>query len=222
MKESTFRVHVDQFDVADCLRSLGLDVGILLDAVRAGYHAWDSCTGLDPKMFPGQAMWAVTVRRLRQLLVPKGWSCCDDGNYPLVLSPTREVAVSVATGNEGTGLKNSMPTTQSPKGPRTIDAVVVNNAQLGLELPFPDGYQPRERGVDENPTYTTWLLLIHRVGDGAEIRAELSHPLSFDENQHVAGWRERIILPTVEFEPDGFELDQDEESDIEISVRRRV
>lgn len=207
-------LYTDVFDVERRLRSLGLTTEILLDSVRAGLDGRLSCTELDPPMFPGQTMWAHTLRRLRQRTTLHNWTPNDDGNYSVALSPDKLIAVAVSTGNENTGHPTTMPTTMSRKGPRTAEVVAAN--QLILDLRLPGEASPVIAGSQQRET---WLLLIHM--DDSEVRAELSLPLTIDEFDFVSGWRERIILPSVEFGPSEIDLPVDDSPDIDIAVRRR-
>ena len=215
MNQSPAIVRFDQFDVANRLNSLGLAEDVLKDAIRAGYMAWDSCTELDPRMFPGLSMWAVTVRRLRQLLLVHGWTYSDEDNFPLTVSPDQNIAICVATGDKFTGDENNTPSTQSQKGPKSVHVVAVNTAQLQLDLSV-----PKNETLIQEYSCTTWLLLLHRTD--TTVFCELSHPISMDEYQRVAGWQERLVLSPVEFEPDIFEITEDDSPDIDIDIRRRV
>jgi hypothetical protein len=207
-------LYTEVFDVERRLRSLGLTTEILLDSVRAGLQGRLSCTELDPPMFPGQTMWAHTLRRLRQRTTLHNWTPNDDGNYSVALSPDGLIAIAVSTGNENTGRPSAMPTTMSPKGPRTADVVAAN--QLVLDLRIPGDITPVTKSTQQRET---WLLLIHM--DDSEVRAELSFPLTINEYDFVTGWRERIILPSVDFNPAEIDLPVDDSPDIDIAVRRR-
>jgi hypothetical protein len=102
----------------------------------------------------------------------------------------------------------------SPKGPRTADVVAAN--QLVLDLRIPGDITPVTKSTQQRET---WLLLIHM--DDSEVRAELSFPLTINEYDFVTGWRERIILPSVDFNPAEIDLPVDDSPDIDIAVRRR-
>jgi hypothetical protein len=212
-------VHSEPIGVARRLRELGLTADVLLNAVAASYQAWSNCTDLDPKMYPGITMWATAVRHLRMGLLPR-WKANDEGNFPLTVSPDGSVAISVATADEATGFADKTPATQSSKGPRTMEAVAANNAQMGFELTFPDGWIPPMYDAAKFGDCATWLLLIHR--DETVVRAELSHPLSFDEYKRVSGWKERIILPTIDLTPLRDVETDDQQQMIEVPVQRRA
>ncbi len=212
-------VHSDSIAIARRLRELGLSADVLLNAVTASYQAWSNCTELDPRMYPGLTMWAMAIRHLRMGLLPQ-WKANDEGNFPLTVSPDGSVAISVATADEATGIVGQTPATQSSKGPRTMEAVAANNAQLGFELTFPDGWMPPMYDATKFGDCATWLLLIHR-GETV-VRSELSHPLGFDEYKRVSGWKERIILPTIDIAPLRDVETDDLQQEIEVPVQRRA
>ena len=105
----------------------------------------------------------------------------------------------------------------SPKGPRTVEAVAANQLCLDLRMPAdePSPIQDSDSHLRE-----TWLLLIHL--DNAEVRSELSLPSSLDADDRVTGWRERILLPAIDFNPDQIDRPVDDNPDIDIDVRRRA
>lgn len=161
-------------------------------------------------------MWAVTVRRLRQGLIPKGWSFSETGNYSRTISSDGGLVIVVATGDEATGLRDGTPTTQSRKGPRTLEVIATNANQLDLPFEWPEDVEP----TNNNSEAMTWIMLSHWSADS--VRAELSRPISYDDALRVSGWYERIILPPVEIQPDdAFEFGPDEAPDVDVVVRRR-
>jgi len=212
-------IHSDPIAAARRLQDLDLTAGVLLNAVTASYQARSNCTELDPKMFPGLTMWATAIRHLRMGLLPR-WTVNDEGNYPLTVSPDGSVAISVATADEATGVANRSPATQSSKGPRTMEAVAANNAQLGFELVYPDGWALPAYDGGRFGDCATWLLLIHC--DETTVRAELSLPLGVDEFRRVSGWKERILLPNIDIDPLRDVESDDRQQPIEVPVQRRA
>jgi hypothetical protein len=214
-------VHSAPFAVARRLRELDLALtpDILLNSGTTAYQAWSLCTDLDPKMFAGLSFWAVAIRTLRMGLLPKKWQAKDDGNYSLTVSPSGLVAITVATGDENTGLRDRMPTTQSSKGPRTMEAVAANNIQMGFQLTFPDGWTPPLYDPSRFGDCTTWLLLLYH--DNTTVRAELSHPLGFDENKRVSGWKERLLLPSIDVGPREEIKVEERQQPIDVPVKRK-
>ena len=206
----------DLFAVSRRLAELGIEFSALVEALRAGCIARQSCTDLDPRMFPGSTMWAHTVRQLRLGLIPLGWDFSEAGNFSRTISPDKSRVIVVATGDEATGLPEQMPTTQSRKGPRTIEVVATNAGQLSLDFKWPEDI-PQSAETKEG---TTWLLLVHFAGD--KVRGELARPVCVDDALRVSGWHERIILPVAEAEPEEmFDFGSDDSPDIDVEVRRR-
>ena len=191
------QIWFEPHDVDSALRRLRLTRNIPLDAIAAGYLARSSCTGNDAPFFPALAQWAGTLRALRERLIPEGWSKCNDGNYCVVVDPDGRYAIAVATGCSNTGLAESgtIPTTKSPKGPNTLNAVYWNAELIG-DL-FPETL-PRPVVAESEP-HVTWLLLFHTAED--ELRAELSLPASMGYDGYIDAWKERIMLPATPLDP---------------------
>jgi hypothetical protein len=211
-------VHQEAGDVRQRLAELGLEEQPLRDAVRRGQLAFISCTANHPPQFPGMSAWAETVRALREYVIPLSWQRSNDNNYALAVDPDGQVAIAVATGNDGTGRPEATPSTNARKGPSTLEAIAVNQLQFGFM-----GDSPVRR-AHASPHATnhrmTWVLLIHRALD--EVRCELSLPSSIGEDGHIDAWRERILLGSVPFDTDFAEVVAPPQPDITIDVRRRA
>src|SRR2546426_11191435 len=108
------KVHVDAAR-GSRLQELGLDQEVLQNAVKAGELERSRCTNNDPRVFPGQVAWARTTRALRENLNPLGWQRGDEGNLPVVVNPKGDVAITVSSGDDGTGLVDRSPQTRNPK-----------------------------------------------------------------------------------------------------------
>jgi hypothetical protein len=192
-------IRTDADDVDSRLAELGLSRAVLEEPVAQGVMARSECTPNDPPLFPGISVWARTVRSLREKLIPVpfGWSRCDEGNYPLCVSPDGKLAIAVATGDENTGNPNVMPMTKSPKGPRTQNAISVNqyNGQGNLFETLPE-FDPE---VLLNKDRVTWILLQHFDQVRREVRFELSLPTSY--SGRIDGWSERIIFGAISTDP---------------------
>lgn len=160
-----------------------------------GLAAWASCTAHHPPLYPGFAAWAETVKALRDQLVLRGWKHCDAGTLSLVVNANDTIAIAVATGNEHTGDQEHEPCTKSGKGPRTEEAVVVNQLQLFPEMSAvlaQISFQPAR-------ARKTWWLLVHRDMASEELKCELSHPINMADDGKIDGWAERIILRSTPF-----------------------
>lgn len=216
------RVLHQPVEVQSRLAELGLDPEALTQVIKRGYVAFTMCTPNDPPLFPGFAAWAQTVRALREYLLPQGWRRCDENNYSLVINPTKDMAIAVATGDDGTGRVDATPTTKSSKGPSTAEAVVANKAQLTFEFELPETATADDDSEEPADERMTWLLLVHR-GEG-EVRSELSLPRSMGSDGRIDSWEERIVLGSMPIDP--AEIDITPPSpvmpDIEVDVKRRA
>ena len=156
-----------------------------------------------PPLLPGFLAWGETVRALREQLIPLGWERSDKGNLSLVLNQTGNLAIAVSTGDERTGNIDEEPCTKSSKGPRTVDAVSMNQLLLFPEIPgFPVSFE----GMDQR---STWWLLIHRDVKASEVRCELSSPINMSADGRIDGWAERIILEPIPFDGDFADISED-------------
>lgn len=212
--------HFQPHAVDDRLSQLGLKAERLGETVRRGYVAFISCTPNDPPLFPGFSAWAMMVRGLREYLLPEGWERSDENNYSLVINGTGTVAIAVATGDAATGRADEQPTTKSSKGPSTAEAVTSN--QLTLDLIFPPVNLPQAARPSAQDQRTTWILLVHR--SQGEVRCELSLPTSMGPDGRVDGWQERIILGSIQTDPDVLEVappTPPQQPDIDVAVKRR-
>lgn len=213
-------VYVEADEVFDRLQSLGLEHKTLTNIVRRGQYAHAACTANDPPLYPGFTAWAQMVRASREYLLPKGWSRSNENNYCLVIDPKGEIAIAIATGDEGTCQQHANPTTKSSKGPRTADVVVANQHQLALPFDCPP---IPELAIEEQDEHRmTWILLVHRGADG--VRSELSLPLSINKDGYIDAWRERILLGVLPNDPglDDIKPSPSDQPDITIDVKRRA
>ena len=209
-------VCVQTEEVQERLAALGVSQEALCGAVSRGYLAFANCTENHPRMFPAIAAWAETVAAVRENLAPLGWTRSELKNYSRAIDAAGRVAIAVAAGNEETGHAEGSPSTKTAKGARTVEAVVINQAQLLLfEDPAPAA--EAAEGLDER---VTWLLLMHRARN--EVRCELSLPVAIGPDMRVSQWRERIILGSVSLDGEPEEIRLPELSDIDVEVRRRL
>lgn len=188
----------------------GLTKEILIEVIKRSEIARDSCTKNDPPSTPGYNAWSTTVRALRDLLVPQGWERNDDQNYSTVISPAKDIAIAVATGNDATGDETREPNTKYPRGAATQAAVDENKLLYSLFAPTPEEEAEAKRA--------TWILLKKRVDDTAY--AELSLPASMTKDGFVEEWDTRIILDPILIDPSVI-LDDDLTDDIDIPVIRK-
>lgn len=212
-------VRQEPGDARSRLAELGLEEEPLRDAVRRGQLAFLNCTANHPPPFPGMSAWAETVCALREYLIPAGWQRSNDNNYALSVDPAGQVAIAVATGNDGTGRAEATPSTNARKGPSTSDAIAANQLRFSfMDQPA----TPRGTPVAAGGGRATWILLIHRAA--AEVRCELSLPISIGEDGHIDAWRERILLGSIPLDGDQAEAipTRPPLPDIDVSIRRRA
>jgi hypothetical protein len=197
-------LYAQPFEVRNRLSELGLTEEILMQALERGFAEFAVCTGHHPPSFPGLMQWGETVKILRDLLVPLGWQCSNEGNLPFTVNKANTVAIAVATGDEATGKPDETPCTRSKKGPRTKLAVFANARQLVL---FPIDVRPEDLAKIKSEGHRmTWLLLLHRDEKDRVVRAEFSRPTRMSDDQHVDGWIERIFLNPLPFDGDALQI----------------
>lgn len=198
------------------LARFGLTVQVFHDAVEAGYLARISRTDNDAPNAAGTYQWNETLRMLREHLAVRGWERSNEGGFPTVIRPQRDVAFCVSSGDQNTGIAARTPSTKNHKGPCTAERVG-SNAQLFL---FPDMESTVQ--FDDNPI-ATWFLLFYT--DEREIRSELSLPIFMDSGQ-ISDWRERIILPAIPRDEGGDGITRpvkpDFGPDVDIEIRRKA
>lgn len=204
----------DRLRILTRLAALDLDEALLREAIDIGYQHAATCTSHDPPNLPGILAWAKPIRHLRDTLTPRGWGADDTRNYSTVVHPSGGFAVAVAAGTAATGRPDGRPTTRTPKGPATEEAV--NRNQLSLAELSPSSFDSPPTQVELRQT---WLLLHHADAGAEEIRLELSLP-DVIVGGYVTGWRERLVIEplaqsiTVEIE--------DDVEEITVDVRRRA
>lgn len=193
------------------LATLDLDQHVLIDSlVQANLYS-ARLTSHHPLLYRYGVLTGETVAALRDFLVPRGWEVRNEGNYELVFNPQLNMSVAVASGNEGTGNRLSIPSNKSEKGPRTAKAIKDNQT---ADL-FPETIPVTPGGI---AVADTWILLHHRCR--SEIRLELSRPNGFDDTERfVTGWSERILLGAIALDndPTPMPMPQLPEDDIFIS-----
>jgi hypothetical protein len=204
------QIRLDEQDVTEALAEMGLSYEILSEAIMNGEMARDNCTANDAPGAPGYFAWNGTVRALREILLPRGWTRDDGGGYSRVVNAESTIAIAVVTGDEGTGRPDAIPSSKYAKGPATEAAVNVNQGLL-FDAQI-------TRGIRGLPSWITWMLIRRRTADGM-VYAELSLPYSMDAGK-VDSWQVRIILRNIETDPN---LASDDVPDalIDVPVRRR-
>lgn len=201
--------------IASRLEQLGLNEQVLHEAIWQGHLHRARLTENHPANFHGLVMWGDSVAALRDQTRPMGWIRKDVGSYALTEHEDLGLAITVASGDESTGVWYLQPTNRSKKGRNTVEAVEANQQlQLFDLLPI-----EQQGGVDDNQT---WVLLHHTDYQLGEIRMELSRPTAIGSDGKISEWSERIILGSIPLDGDQVEIEPPSGPDIEITVRRKA
>lgn len=220
MEESN-HIRDEQADVESRLASFGLEGDVLRRAVGLGLAEGAQCTANDPVILQSFVNWGKSVGFLRDQLVPQGWQRVRRAGYETTVSPDGKVALAVAAGDEGTGLRKFPVRTRTPKGPATFKAVLANTGMSTREMSeLVDSFPAAE----PLPRAQTWLVLFYADSEKGQIRIELSLPIGFAPDGQVAIWGERLILEPINWSgPGGTDLlnDDDQPEEPDIPVERR-
>jgi hypothetical protein len=181
----------DPFKKEAHLKEIGVSEEILLSALNTGVDAANRCTPNHPPMAAGFYRFSETVKCLGDQMASLGWTRRDYKNFSTIVRADGQVAIAVATGDDGTGDLKAEVTTNSPKGTATYEAV-----ELNLSLPLDDSYVADNERAPMR--VSTWFLL-HSIRDG-KLFAELSLPKSIWAG-YVVSWSPRIPLRTVTLDP---------------------
>lgn len=207
--------------VARRLEELGLDVETLRAAVEAGLAERNLCTANDAPGFGGLIAWGRTLRRLRELLIPRDWKRTNRRRLAAVTSPDGSMAVAVSTGDARTGLDGAPPQTSRGKGPAWVAALLENNEQLDLPG-MSDEADEAEGEDDDRLNRATWALLFHIDEGEGETRCELSMPKDMGPDAKLETWVERILLPAIPREPEPAVEGAAPPTSIDVPVKRRA
>jgi hypothetical protein len=191
---------------AERLADLGLTLEVFDTAAREHLAAYFACTRHHPPTFPPTAAWAEGNRSVRDQLVPR-WTAKNERNQPLVINDDKTLAITALSGDEKTGTDET-PSTRSPKGRATAEAVQINNERAQSQFPFmEDAVAVME--ASKEPGRTLWIFLVHRDLKNRELRSELSRPLEMSEDGYIDKWGDRIIFPAIPFDFGDADFNQD-------------
>lgn len=191
------------------VRQLGIPgIDSLASGLLTGASGYRAASGpLYPAAYAGDRMWGESHADISRLLASHGWRAERVTGVDLIWQPERNIALIVTAGEVGTGYAS---------------------------YPNPQARYPREKAirrlVNEKPpslfgdvqTQGPEVWFVMQYVTTTSLRGELSRPARIGSKGSVAGWVERIIIPTDETDdgaPD--ETPQRIEPEIEIQVRRR-
>jgi hypothetical protein len=176
----------------------GLTRDVLVEAALLGEQARRNCTMNDAVTAPGMMAYYARVRGLRDQLCPKGWKGkCDRGSEK-VISPDKQHAIVVSSGDENTGNPHADvdPKTKCPKGTLMEEAAERNEEQLSLFAdPNVGSTDAVLSEIEETPAAFTWVFLVSIKKD--LLMMELSLPVKLGTDGRVDEWSERIVLLSV-------------------------
>lgn len=185
------------------------------------------CTPNHPVSFAGTSLWGEAIAALRELTAQLGFDRSDTGGQPVAIHPGGELAFTVATGDERTGVseESRSPATRSSKGPRTVEAIEQNQIYLIPEIEIDHKERAKKKQREQQARKNTWFLLIFFDPKTMTCRCELSLPDHMDEKNHIDGWSQRIIIGDVPL-ADGSRALEDGDppmtEEITVEVKRRA
>lgn len=213
------RVIVSLTEVTQVLTLMGLTLDDLHSAIEAGEVDRDSCNANNPPTDAGSRAHGTTVRVLRERKIPDGWAACNTRNFATVVSPSRDMEIAVASGDDKTADPECEPKTKNKKG--ELVAIGIERNRLQYQLPIE---LPRAERTKTRDAATIWILLRYRVEGTDIVRSELSVPFEMGDRGRVEKWGTRVILPELDLGNRGgtrAELDEQGEESIDIPVIRR-
>lgn len=203
------QVYKENAEVLDKLSTLNLDKQDLLHVVRAAMAIKADSGPSDPLNAKGQLMYIHGTRTLRQIHLPKGWVMDRTDNIESIFHPA--TGIKVIYQNTDTAANYRAPKAISKKGPAS--ARMIDQAQGEL---FPEW--GAEKVIRANAQ--VWYLCVAYKGD--EVYAELSRPLSLEDDQ-FGEFAERIFIKQTgdeePFNPGKF--DSSDAQDFNITVTRK-
>ncbi|ABH00276.1 MULTISPECIES: hypothetical protein [Rhodococcus] len=195
------------------LAELDIDVSTIHEVLLYGDAERMTYTALDANGAGEMARWSRHVRRLSEMLIPKGWTRVDYWNQPTLVHPSGSRCLIVTSGDGFTGTDYGVPSTKNPKG-RTVRDAVEKNAQFALMSR--DEVDPAFASFRE-----TWMLLTNAHPDG-QLYAEVSQPIDMEGDQ-ISKWSYRLLISPIDPSASPEEQGNDDTgADYDFSVTRKV
>ncbi|HDS1558077.1 TPA: hypothetical protein QEL11_001939 [Stenotrophomonas maltophilia] len=202
-------------EIASRLEQLGVTEMALREAIYQGHLQRTRLTPNHPRNFPGLVMWGEVVAALRDQLRPLDWIRQDVGSFPVTVNESLNLAIAVASGDEGTGNPYAHPSNRSKKGRNTVEAIEANRQMVLFE-------EFMQEIKDDAEGNQTWILMHHTDTSKGEIRFELSLPAEIGNDGKITSWSERILLGSIPFDDDLTEILEPGGPDIDIEIRRKA
>jgi hypothetical protein len=179
------------------LAELGLTPDIFDRAGREHLAAYFGCDPHYPRIFRPISAWAEGNHSIRHSLAPR-WEAKDENNQPLAINEDGSIAITALSGDQRTGT-DEIPSTRSPKGKKTAEAVEANSSQAEFEFVAEQRAAAVAQAV-KVPGRQLWIFLTFRDFEKGELRSELSCPKEIGDDGYIESWWERIIFPPISFD----------------------
>lgn len=177
-------------DVARELEALGLSVEIVSQIAEAAAAAKAEALPIDPISSPGTLAYIHGVRRIRRLLLPKGWRMARSGNVESTVHD--KLGIQLLFQNVDRACSNDNPQAISKKGAGSRSLV-----QAGLQGELFAKNQPTSLGkLGQKPI--VWLVCVSSDKNG--VQAEVSCPDLFDGEQ-FQDFSRRIFVVNDKLDP---------------------
>lgn len=199
----------------DALRILGLNEEFFQEIGNRILSAYSQTTIHDAANASGSYAYLAAVRAIRDILCPKGWESFSKDHLEFTSLPKKKIKILVSSGDKYTGNKKFDPSTKNPKGSQTKKIVSQNSWQLYL---FPEMMTSIQKKPDSEHT---WFFLYHLDIKNTELRMELSLPINFNGDDRVCEWKERIILPKIDFNSSTIAVEPELIQEIEFEIKRK-
>lgn len=207
-------ILVSPVEVNAALAIMGLRIDDLHRAIDAGEIDRDSCTLFNPPPDAGNRAHGTTVRVLREIYIPQGWTFRNHQNLSTIISPNDEIEIAVGSGDDAAGNSYRVPHSKYPKGDLILSEVEANRRQLSL-------FRSSAKRTDQPTGRITWVLLRRRQDQ--IVHCELSIPTGVASDKRIIFEGTRIILPDFDLNPGGGIRSRDDgpSGDVDVQILRR-
>lgn len=218
------KVFIQPLEVIDQLFALGLTTEILTEAVKRGYANRVNATENDPPNAAGSMAWFGTVRSLREFLISLGcWDRRTIRNSSLTSNTENFISIVVYSGDKNVGRegKEITPKTRNKLGKQAESYIRKNIDDFDMVKNFGDF----KGQCIETAQCQTWVLMYYHDIEKAEIRSEISLPISMNIYGRINDWENRIILDPIPLDnapiTQNKSIDINNLPDIDIPIERK-
>ncbi len=168
------------YDIDSRLTALGVDRDFVIRVATQAAMARNESVSIDPCNAAGQLAYISGVREIRQSLLQIGWEIDRTDNIEGTINPVTGVKI----------LYQNVDQACAPREPKAISAKGTAVERMVNKTPFLFDYMQDEFLQQTN--VGAWFLCVSVNGDD-KIRAELSRPLTIENNQFGV-FAERIFV----------------------------